>query len=190
LFFRLPARLTTGSPNQVTLHTAPWSGLRSVRSTADLEAEQAVLGAFFVADETWQSVGETFSPEVFYLVAHQAIAQGGRLRRALHRIAAPRIPRPRPSSRREPSATRTHRVWLVLQPRATSPGNRAAPPGRVRLPCPVAGFRTRSCCPGSPDARRAPSRLPSRRMRPCGGPDASGSQHSHWGSTTIRESVY
>jgi replicative DNA helicase len=42
--------------------------------TFDLEAEQAVLGAFFIGDDTWQCIGETFSPEVFYLVAHQAIA--------------------------------------------------------------------------------------------------------------------
>jgi replicative DNA helicase len=40
----------------------------------DLEAEQAVLGAFFVDDDTWQRLGETFSPEAFYLVAHQSIA--------------------------------------------------------------------------------------------------------------------
>jgi hypothetical protein len=42
--------------------------------TFDLEAEQAVLGAFFIGDDTWQCIGETFSPEVFYLVAHQSIA--------------------------------------------------------------------------------------------------------------------
>jgi replicative DNA helicase len=40
----------------------------------DLEAEQAVLGAFFVDDDTWQRIGETFSPDAFYLVAHQSIA--------------------------------------------------------------------------------------------------------------------
>jgi replicative DNA helicase len=40
----------------------------------DIEAEQAVLGAFFIGDDTWQRIGETFSPEVFYLVAHQSIA--------------------------------------------------------------------------------------------------------------------
>ena len=40
----------------------------------DLEAEQAVLGAFFIGEDTWQRIGETFSPEVFYLVAHQSIA--------------------------------------------------------------------------------------------------------------------
>ncbi len=49
-------------------------GPRNATASFDVEAEQAVLGAFFVADETWQSIGETFSPEVFYLVAHQAIA--------------------------------------------------------------------------------------------------------------------
>jgi hypothetical protein len=41
--------------------------LRNATAHFDLEAEQAVLGAFFLGDETWQSIGETFSPEVFYL---------------------------------------------------------------------------------------------------------------------------
>jgi len=40
----------------------------------DLEAEQAVLGAFFVDEDTWARIGETFSPAAFYLVAHTSIA--------------------------------------------------------------------------------------------------------------------
>ncbi len=40
----------------------------------DLEAEQAVLGAFLIDDDTWSRIGDSFSPEPFYLHAHQAIA--------------------------------------------------------------------------------------------------------------------
>jgi len=40
----------------------------------DLEAEQSVLGAFFIDEDTWARIGETFSPAAFYLLAHQSIA--------------------------------------------------------------------------------------------------------------------
>jgi replicative DNA helicase len=43
-------------------------------ATYDLDAEQAVLGAFLIDDDTWPRIGETFCPDAFYLVAHQAIA--------------------------------------------------------------------------------------------------------------------
>ena len=43
-------------------------------STYDLEAEQAVLGAFLIDHDTWPRIGDTFCPEAFYLVAHQSMA--------------------------------------------------------------------------------------------------------------------
>ena len=48
----------------------------------DLEAEQAVLGAFLIDDDTWNRIGETFCADAFYLVAHQAIARAIIVRRA------------------------------------------------------------------------------------------------------------
>jgi len=47
---------------------------RRSHSCFDLEAEQAILGAFLIDDDTWSRIGDTFCPEPFYLVAHQAIA--------------------------------------------------------------------------------------------------------------------
>jgi len=43
-------------------------------SPCDLAAEQAVLGAFLIDEETWPRIGDTFSPEPFSLQAHRAIA--------------------------------------------------------------------------------------------------------------------
>jgi replicative DNA helicase len=51
-------------------------------ATYDLEAEQAVLGAFLIEEETWARIGGTFSPDAFYLHAHHAIAAAIIARRA------------------------------------------------------------------------------------------------------------
>src|SRR5919202_457484 len=68
-----------------------WSarGGRVTDSMYDLEAEQAVLGAFLIDDDTWPRIRETFCADAFYLVAHQAIARAVIARRAKGEPADP-----------------------------------------------------------------------------------------------------